>query len=162
MDIEIEEKKKWSIIRNKLNQNYYYDDNWEEAINLFEYRLMNKFFNPIQQIINNRILKGEGFAILTVQCSLIEMFAAFRNGKIFNHRYKATTSPKYEYKFSEEMFTSLLKTNEIFKNIFWQKNENGIIEKDKPYSSSEFYKNVRCGLMHEAKTKGNWYIMQHL
>ena len=29
---------------------------------------------------------------------------------------------------------------------------------DKPYSFKDFYKNVRCALMHEARTKENWHI----
>ena len=157
MNIDVEEKKSWLKIRNEVNQNYLYDENWEIAIKLFESRLMNKFFNPIQLIINNRTLKGEGFTILTVQCSLIEMFASFRNGKIFNHN-KINTSPKYEYKESQKMFISLLRTASVFEDNFWQLNKNNKVVIDSPYSSKDFYKNVRCALMHEARTKQNWHI----
>lgn len=157
MDIEIEEKKNWLIIRNKLNQNYFYDDNWEDAIILFDNRLKQKFFNPLQQIIEKAPLKGEGFAILTVQCALIEMFASFRKGKIFNHN-RTSISPRYEYKESQKMFISLLRSASVFKDNFWQLNINNKIVIDKPYSSKDFYKNVRCALMHEARTKENWHI----
>jgi hypothetical protein len=157
MDVEIEERKEWTKIRKKLNQEYKYDKTWSDAISLFDKRLKRKFFDPIQVLINGNALKGEGFTIVTVQCALIEMLAAFRNGKIFNH-HKTSTSPKYEYKESQKMFTSLLRTASIFENNFWVLNKNNKKVIDKPYSSSEFYSNVRCGLMHEARTKENWYI----
>jgi hypothetical protein len=157
MDIELQEKSDWDKLRKKLNQNYNYDNTWEEAIKLFENRLKRKFFDPIQLIINGKALKGEGFAIVTVQCALIEMLASFRQGKIFNHN-KNANSPKFEYKESQKMFTSLLQTASIFKDNFWELNNNNEIVINKPYNSEDFYKNVRCGLMHEARTKMNWHI----
>jgi hypothetical protein len=157
MDVELEEKKEWTQIRNELNQAYQYDNIWETAILLFEKRLMRKFFDPVQLIINGKTLKGEGFAIVTVQCALIEMFAAFRKGKVFNHN-KTTLSPKYEYKESQKMFTSLLRSASVFKDNFWELNNKGKVVIDRPYNSVDFYKNVRCGLMHEARTKENWHI----
>jgi hypothetical protein len=157
MEIELEEKSDWTKIRKKLNQNYKHDKTWEEAIQLFEKRLNRKFFDPVQLIINGKTLKGEGFTIVTVQCALIEMLAAFRQGKIFNHN-KTSSSPKYEYKESQKMFTSLLRTATIFQDNFWESNAKNKKVIDRPYNASEFYKNVRCGLMHEARTKDNWHI----
>lgn len=156
---EIEEKSEWAKIRVELDdQTYKYDKVWwEEAIELFDRRARRKFFDPIQVIINARTLKGEGFAIVTVQCALIEMFAAFRQGKIFNHN-RTSASPKYEYKESKAMFVSLLRTASVFKDNFWQLNTKGKTAIDIPYNSVDFYKYVRCGLMHEARTKDNWYI----
>lgn len=157
MDVELQEKSDWSKIRITLNQSYIYDKHWEESIQLFVKRLRRKYFDPVELIILNKALKGEGFTILTVQCALLEMFAAFRQGKIFNH-HKNSASPKYEYKESQKMFTSLLQTATIFKDNFWQFDAMGNKLIDQPYNSKDFYKNVRCGLMHEARTKGNWYI----
>ncbi len=107
IDKEIEEKSVWTKIRKNLTQNYNYDESWEEAICLFDSRLKRKYFDPIQLIINKKTLKGEGFSIVMVQCALIEMFSAFRQGKIFNHS-KLGSSPRYEYKDSQKMFTCLL------------------------------------------------------
>lgn len=157
MDVELQEKSDWSKIRTTLNQSYNYDQEWEKAINLFNKRVQRKFFAPIQLIIDQKILKGEGFTIVTVQCALIEMFAAFRVGEIFNHR-KNGASPLYEYKDSQNLFTNFLHSTSIFKDHFWQLDQNSKIELDKPFIASEFYKNVRCGLMHEARTKRNWHI----
>src|SRR5690606_17385709 len=157
MDIELEEKSDWTKIREKLNQTYNYDKTWEDAITLFNKRVKRKFFDPIQTIINGKALKGEGFTIVTVQCALIEMFAAFRAGKIFNHS-KTSASPKYEYDKSQKMFVSLLRSASVFQDNFWQLNNRNKVVTDKPYNPTDFYKNVRCGLMHEARTKDNWHI----
>lgn len=156
MEIELDEKQRWSNIREKLNQFYKYDDSWEEAINIFSMRLENKFFKPLQSLIDKRTHKGEGFTIVAVQCALIEMLSAFRKGKIFNH-FKNKTSPKYEYNQSRKVFMDLLLTGHIFENHFWQFDSTGK-KIDGPYNSIDFYSDVRCGLMHEARTKGKWHI----
>ncbi|WP_200976479.1 hypothetical protein [Echinicola sp. 20G] len=157
MEAELQEKDDWAKIRKTLILSYKYDSNWEDAINLFNKRLQRKFFEPIQHIIKEKKLKGEGFTIVTVQCALIEMFAAFRVGKIFNHN-KLSNSPNYEYKESQRMFTSFLNSASIFKDNFWQLNEKNKSEIGRPYNAKDFYKQVRCGLMHEARTKGDWHI----
>ncbi len=157
MDVELQEKSDWTSIRNKLNQSYKYDEVWNKSILLFSTRQKRKYFDPIQHIINQKTLKGEGFTIVTVQCALIEMFSAFRKGKIFNPD-KIAGGPKYEYKDSKQMFTSFLRSASIFQNNFWQLNPKNKITIDRPFNSMDFYKNVRCGLMHEARTKVNWNI----
>lgn len=157
MDVELEEKKDWTKIRVSLNQQYDYDNSWEDAIKLFENRVNRKFLNPVELIIKGKALKGEGFTIVMVQCALIEMFAAFRKGKVFNHN-RSSSSPKYEYDKSQQMFTSLLRSAKIFKDNFWELNHKNKVVIDKPFNAKDFYTSVRCGLMHEARTKGNWHI----
>jgi hypothetical protein len=157
MDKEIEEKSIWTEIRSNLDQNFKFNETWEQAIQLFEKRLKWKYFDPHQKIIDKNILKGEGFTIVTVQCALIEMFAAFRNGKIFNHN-KQAGSPKYEYKESQKMFISILRSSSVFEDNFWQYNSKRKPVIDRPFSTVDFYKFVRCGLIDEARTKENWII----
>lgn len=158
MDKEKEEKQKWGEIRLRLNQTYKYDIEWEKAISLLELRITRKYFNPLQHIINRRDNEGEGFTIVTVQCALIEALAAFRKGEIFNHN-KNNASPIYEYKASKIMFVSILHTASIFENIFWQiDSSTGGKILDAPFNAESFYSDVRCGLMHEARTKGIWAI----
>jgi hypothetical protein len=157
MEIELEEGKTWATIRANLSLTYDYDQYWEEGIILFKKRFKRKFFNPIQKVIDNKILMGEGFTIVTIQCSLIEAFAAFRLGKIFNH-HTTNTSPPYEYSKSRQMFTGFLRSAKLFENHFWIVNAKKKVVIDQPYSALKFYSEVRCGLMHEARTKGNWII----
>ena len=154
---EVQEKTKWNELRNKLNNDYTYSEDWELAIQLFNRRIENKFFNPIQEIINTKKLKGEGFTIVTAQCGLIESLAAFRKGKIFNHS-KNAASPQYEYKKSAEIFVDFLQNQDIFKNNFYQIEPNGDKTLNVPFSAKDFYQDVRCGLLHEARTKNNWVI----
>lgn len=152
----INEKSEWLSIRDNLNQQSEYDDNWEKAITLFNERLRRKYFDPIQSIIESKTLKGEGFAIVTIQCTLIEMFAAFREGKIFTTKYnKALKS--YEYSKSQKIFTDFLLTTSVFEGNFWI-SDGGLKVINQPYDSKSFYKDVRCGLLHEARTKGKWII----
>ncbi len=151
------EKSDWINVRARLDQSYRYDEIWEEAIQIFDSRLKNKFFSPIQKIIDGRSKKGEGFAIVTVQCAMIETFAAFRKGIIFNHNFRPG-GPAYEYKSSRDIFTEFLRTASIFKDHFWSLDVNGSVVHDNPYNAGDFYGDVRCALMHEARTKNNWHI----
>lgn len=151
------EKLRWTNIRDRIDQSYQYDDVWNEAIAVFDSRLKSKFFNPIQTIINKREIDGAGFSIVFVQCALIETFAAFRIGKNFSDDRNSNT-PHYEYFKGASIFKDFLRTANIFKDHFWKINSKNKISTDIPYASADFYISVRCGLMHEARTKGNWLI----
>lgn len=156
MDIELEEISEWKSIRIKVKNINELNSDWEKAINLFQARLNRKFFNPLEELIKQKKQKGEGFTIVTTQCALIESLASFRTGQIYNHR-KNNASPKYEYNRSRDMFVNFLHEDEIFKDNFWVM-EDGVKGIDQPFSASDFYSDVRCGLMHEARTIGDWYI----
>ena len=72
-----------------------------------------------------------GFNMLANSCLLIEAFETFRTGKI----KKSNSQSAFESFFSrEESFKSLSKY------------------------SVEFYKHVRCGILHQGETTGNWRI----
>lgn len=148
---------RWNNIRDKIKGSYVVDENWRESVGLFKSRIQNKFFDPIEEIIKEKKLKGEGFAIVTVQCALIESLAAFRQGKIFNHE-KNKQSPSYEYKGSSELYIDFLNSADIFRDNFFTIDSKGKKQIGKPFKADDFYKNVRCGLIHEGKTKGNWTI----
>jgi hypothetical protein len=160
MDKELEEIAQWKKLRPVLNKAYDFNvnsENWTEAIKLFQTRLNRKFFKPIKSIIDKKILEGEGFTIVTVQCAIIESLASFRTGQIFAHK-KVKGQASYIYNESGKMFVSFLHSSKIFKDNFYQIDPVEGLQKDLPFSASEFYTNVRCGLMHEARTKGQWYI----
>jgi len=156
MDIELDEISEWKSIRKKIKNKYEYNSDWEDAINLFRKRLERKFFDPIEELIKQKKQKGEGFTIVTAQCALIESLASFRTGQIYNHKIRKN-SPKYEYNRSGDMFVNFLHTDKIFENNFWII-ENGKKKKNSPFNANSFYSDVRCGLMHEARTKNDWYI----
>lgn len=75
-----------------------------------------------------------GFSIMANCCLLIETLESFINGW-------ETTNRK-----SEKAFKSFLKRENRFKNF-------------KSFES-QFYTNVRCGILHQAETTGGWKIVR--
>ena len=94
---------------------------------------------------------------MAVICSFIESLAAFKSGRIFNLRYKPATDPSFHYNSSRQLYLEFLQNADVFENHFWRMS-NGKKEKDKPFIALDFYEHVRCGLVHEGRTKNNWNI----
>jgi hypothetical protein len=153
---QILEKNFWIRKRQIVRNSYEIDANWLEIIEKFKMRIENYYLIPIETVKEPARLKGEGFTILTIQCALIEMFAAFKYGKIHNHSKRGAT-PNYEYNRANDCFIPFLYSEPIFENHFY-KFEHGEKLINQPFSATTFYNDVRCGLMHEARTKGNWVI----
>ena len=152
------ELEKWSELRIKIKDSYNLNKDWELALGLFENRITKKFLDPIELLIENGFKDGEGFAILTVQCALIESFASFRTGQIFNYSSRWNKgAPKFQYWESSKVFIKFLHSAEIFKDNFWRL-EGAKRVVNLPFSAGEFFDKVRCGLMHEARTKSPWHI----
>ena len=158
MEKQLKEIDKWQALRNNLNNNYDYSDCWNKAVALFDKRIQNKYFNPIQNLIDQDIRSGEGFVIVTIQCALIETLAAFKEGLIYNYNKPSEGGLNFEYRDSSDLFVRFLTREEIFKGIFYTIDKFGNKQDNAPFSSMQFYSQVRCGLMHEARTKGSWYI----
>lgn len=157
MKKELEEIRDWELLRQKVKDSYGFDTNWDKSIELFKNRLNRKFFDPVKYLIETRKFEGEGFSIVTVQCALIESLASFRTGQIFNYGANGN-SPSYEYRDSKRMFVDFLLSASIFKDNFYEIDENGVKKNNTPFNAENFYSDVRCGLMHEARTKGKWII----
>ena len=66
-----------------------------------------------------------------------------------NYRYiaKGQKLRPYEYSNSKELFVAFLRTREPFSETF---NEDD--------TARDFYTSVRCGLLHEARTKNGWKV----
>lgn len=158
MKKELKENENWLNIRNNLNNNYEMSVYWKEAVDLFEKRINQKYLKPIEILISTNNRKGEGFVIVTTQCALIESFAAFKKGLIYNYNKPSQNGIPYEYKDCGELFINFLNSEEIFKNIFFIEDNFGNKQPNVPFNANHFYSKVRCGLIHEARTKGNWYI----
>ncbi|MEG1402281.1 hypothetical protein [Bacteroides sp.] len=146
----------WTTKRQVVRNSYEISEHWNEIIERFKSRIEDFYFSPIDKVKDPNKLKGEGFTILTIQCALIEMFAAFKYGKI--HKFnKSGNDLNFTYKRADECFIPFLHSEPIFENHFF-KFDNGNKLDDQPFSATEFYNKVRCGLMHEARTKGEWVI----
>src|SRR5438094_831656 len=64
---------------------------WKKAISAFERRMRSRFIEPADALItedSKRSLKTFGFAILAIDCLLIESLQAFREGEV-SHQYKS-------------------------------------------------------------------------
>ena len=156
--------KDWKVVRKELNEKYSYEENskhWDQAVEIFSERLEKFYVKPLCLLIKasngneskqpvdtnkpEKKLEGQGFVIVTAQCALIETFAAFKEGKI----YKDSKEDEIYYYKSAKLFKEFLESEELF-----QINFGG---NDKP-SVSNFYSSVRCGLLHETRTKIKWVI----
>jgi len=158
MEKQLKEIDTWTTIRKELNDNYNLSEQWKSAVELFDKRINKKYLNSIEELIAKDIREGEGFLIVTIQCVLIELFAAFKDGAIYNHNKPIEGGLYYEYKDCGEIFIKFLNTEDIFNKIFFVTDKLGNKQLNTPFSGKLFYSQVRCGLMHEARTKGNWHI----
>lgn len=137
---------------------------WQLAFDgFFKKRLDSRYFEPIRALQNLDEKKGEGFSIVAIQCSLIEFLGSTMLGETYRYgseddgsgivapvlawlgfRAKASTIPYYSD--SKRMFVWFLRNAPPFKDIFTKR------------LAKDFYAGVRCGLMHEARTKRGWVI----
>ena len=121
---------------------------WEQAfVDYFIGRLKARYLDPIKVLQDNGTFQGEGFSIAAIQCSLIEFLESTLQGKAYRLLVKgAPALGQYEYNRSGEMFESFLVNRAPFSTEF---------DKD---IAHDFYEGVRCGLLHEARTKKGWVI----
>lgn len=133
----------WKELEKKLKPNY--DEHWVEAYSFFEMRIQTRFTEPIKAIIEMNKNLGEGFAVVNLQCSLIETIESFICGWIY--KYPNFINSKGEkFKSNNEIFKSFFNNRVPFKNYYPKIN------------GKQFYSDVRCGLLHETQTKNNWKI----
>lgn len=135
----------WKELRPKL---LYSIDNWPKAIQVFEDRIESRFFIPIEKIKSINKNEGEGFSIALISVVLLEFIAAFEIGKIYRIGGK-NLAPNEYYK-GIDLLKLFLKSNSIFKQHF-----------DSNTKVQEFYENIRCGLVHEARTMKNDVIISN-
>lgn len=129
------------------------EEPWAQAFaDYFETRLKLRYLLPIDTLISEGTLRGEGFSIVALQCTLIEFLAAVKDGKNYRrltkaeHKAGVKIGPN-EYDNSREIFTKFLSGDPVFAPAFPTIDE-----------AEEFYVSVRCGLLHEAQTKNGWTI----
>ena len=120
---------------------------WRHAfVDFFETRLQLRYLHPIKVLQIHGTFQGEGFSILAIQCTLVEFLEATIQGIKYRHLRRGESLGPYEYSSSRDIFASFLVNREPFSREF-----------DAPLAL-DFYTGVRCGLLHEARTKGGWRI----
>jgi hypothetical protein len=135
---------RWHAIRDQLDPGTGKGP-WSDAFAFLQRRLETRYFAPIDVMQMHLGQQGEGFAIVTLQCALIEFLAALVEGRHFVHSSKDPAWDQHAYFDSSGLFVRFLRRE--FADWF-ETDDEGI----------EFYRKVRCGLLHEAMTKGRWHI----
>lgn len=146
-------KQDWIDLRVKIIATPNDQKLWKETTNLLHQRLETRYFRPIEKILLMRITSGEGFAAMTLVCSLIEFLQSCYEGKTYQYRAKETDRI---YGSSGDKFKDFLEKHEPFKSIFTQP-VSSPTKHIKTYAD-DFYSHVRCGLLHEAATNNGWTI----
>lgn len=113
---------------------------WGRAISTLEQRLRGRFTDPVEFLIADDEKRSPpdrrfGFVILAIDCMLVETLQAFRLG-LTDTRSK-----------SQELCTVFLTTRDSFKHGFTTTN-----------IAVRFYKEFRCGLLHNAQVFGTGRI----
>ena len=122
---------------------------WERAFkDYFQARLFSRYLDPLRVLQKNGAKRGEGFSIVAIQCSLIEFLESTIQGKSYRLLRKgAPRLGQYEYSNSSDMFLTFLLNRTPFNGEFT------------PVTARDFYEGVRCGLLHEARTKNGWTVL---
>lgn len=123
---------------------------WKKAFKTyFQTRLSYRYLKPITTLQHSGTMAGEGFSIVAIQCSLIEFLESTIQGKSYRHRRNGDPPlGQHEYSLSGGIFESFLVNRPPFNREFTTQR-----------LAHEFYESVRCGVLHEARTKNGWTIL---
>lgn len=110
------------------------EKDWQCAIAIFKERTEERFMRPIEQIEK---CSYAGFAVLALDCLLIEMLQQFREG--------ANRTPSGK---SRDYFVAFL-TETSFGNYFDNR------------QAELFYRQIRCGILHQAELRGSSKIINN-
>ncbi len=133
------------------------NENKLELADMFFNRFYDRYLKPFDyESIEYKKSYKNGFAIMANCCLLIETFVSYTNIEFKDNNYK-----------SERSFGYFFITNKEF-NVFSKgglKLENYEKQQDKYLNNRgiprDFYKNVRCGIIHNGETKNNWKIVRN-
>lgn len=108
------------------------EEEWQKAIDILEDRINSRFLGVIQSIER---YEYSGFAVLALDCLLIETLQQFRDG--------VSETPRG---MSEDYFVRFL-TKTSFAKFF-----------DRALAKM-FYRQIRCGILHQAEIKGSSRVL---
>jgi hypothetical protein len=108
--------------------NFSTEDGWRRAIGVVEDRIEGRWLKWVDQIIQGSY---SGFAVLVLDCVVLESIWGFQNGKAVPHRHE------------REVYREILSS----RRFRWSE-----------AVSDDFRGFVRNGLMHDAETRGLWLV----
>jgi len=108
-------------------------EDWTKAIEILRERITKRFLEPIEKLIElefelKAVDRNYGFTILALDCMLLETLQCFYEGK------------KQSNNESKEIFKRFLTNRLNFKEFFDEK------------LALKFYKDFRCGILHQLQT----------
>jgi hypothetical protein len=111
-------------------------------------RINTRYLHPMQFIEKASRHLGEGFSVLSLFCTLVEYLESFERGHSFRYVNNDRELQVYEYsqRQASQYFKDFLRNREPFASLI------------PPALVESFYRDVRCGLVHEARTKGGWIV----
>lgn len=132
---------------NSLNLNNNESD-WQKAIDMLNDRIRGRYFTPIELLLNADDEKpiGErsfGFAILALDCLLVETFQSFIGGA-------ESSNGK-----SKEIFVRFLTTRPRFRIHFVEEN---LADEEKEKLAKKFYLEYRSGILHQGEIQGDGLV----
>ncbi|MFT4256153.1 MAG: hypothetical protein QM599_04230 [Pseudoxanthomonas sp.] len=116
------------------------EDPWKKAISIFDTRIRSRFIDPVDFLFAHEIGRDRGmfgFAILALDCLLIETLQGFHSG-VIDHTGK-----------SKELFRAFLS-----KRLPEHFDDGGADES----KADKFYKKCRCALHHAGQTDGDFRV----
>ncbi|MFM9826826.1 hypothetical protein [Flavobacterium sp.] len=158
-------KERWIFIKNELKE-YSSVDLFQKVYLIYNERIENRYFKPIELLRNNKdSCDGFGFSMVAISCSLIEFLQSTIDGKFDKLSYKNEFMSKYPILVSEGLIDYYGgKSGDEF--VKFLKELNSRFKEKSNYISNfdsvakEFYKCVRCTLLHDACTRNNWIIRE--
>ena len=149
----------WIVLRDRLKSKPT-EELWQQAFDDFLLtRVKTRYFDPIEAISKISAQQGKGFSIVTIYCSLIEFFETQLKGYYFENRnYKDSSGTIVKSKTRKDKKGNILplSTGEVFTHFLTQ-NQPFRSHFDIPMAR-DFYENVRCAILHQAATSGNWVV----
>ncbi len=139
-----------------------------ELVEFLRERHEERYFQPLRLMGNAAGNEaGYGFAMMSLCCLLIETFQCYReglpttSGKEWNDLLKIEKreSVPTEYSLKDIPQPQKGAGEAIFKKFFKEPPEQK--EFFPNVDGEEFYKSIRCGLLHQALTKNNWTIRKN-
>lgn len=127
-------------------------DSWTKGIEIVRTRFESRYFLPIEQLINSsdKVVKYNcGFLIMSIDSLLIETLNQFYLG-LYN------SDEKYSNKNKDKTYTD--KENKFaFRDFFKHSSFFPDFKADEKVIFT-FYREIRCGLLHQAESKTNSLI----
>lgn len=137
--------KDWRELESEIVADFNNEQLWKQALDIFESRINERYIIPAKTIQDNLSVSGEGFSITIILCSLVEALQSFNQGICYKNE-KPRTNTEYGNGKSKKLFINFLTKNKPF-SVFFDHD-----------LADDFYKNVRCSLVHEAMTRNGWKI----